>query len=158
MLPFLTFQPNRTMTMNSATQTHINHVVDWVHGQANCQPTITKSSFASLLVLVEEYKRLQTAHDGHKAVDVQAISPTKSDTLENGCNGVMLRDCFAAKAMAALLFQSGPYGEDQKPKCREDVFTAEKIAEYAYAQADAMLAIRALLHTTGDRNLTDKQS
>ena len=58
--------------------------------------------------------------------------------------GMTLRDYFAAKAMAALLSRSGPYGEDQKPICREDVFTVDELAEYAYAQADAMLTIRSV--------------
>jgi hypothetical protein len=62
-------------------------------------------------------------------------------TNHNG-TGMDLRDCFAAKAMAALLSHSGPYGEDQKPICREDVFTVDELAEYAYAQADAMLEAR----------------
>jgi len=53
-----------------------------------------------------------------------------------------LRDEFAAKAMAALLSHSGPYGEDQTPNCREDVFTVDELAEYAYIQADSMLAAR----------------
>ena len=71
------------------------------------------------------------------------------DTLESGYNGMTMSDYFAAKDMAALLSRSGPYGEDQKPICREDVFTVDELAEYAYAQADAMLRIRCLLNNAG---------
>ena len=54
-------------------------------------------------------------------------------------NEMTLRDYFAAKAMAALLSLSGPYGEDQSPIFREDVLTVDELAKYAYEQADAML-------------------
>ena len=70
--------------------------------------------------------------------------PVPNDANVNDQMGMTMRDYFAAKAMAALLSRSGPYGEDQKPICREDVFTVDELAEYAYAQADAMLTIRAL--------------
>ena len=79
----------------------------------------------------------------HAFPSPSAFTPD-GDTLESGYNGMTMRDYFAAKAMAALLSRSGPYGEDQKPICREDVFTVDELAEYAYAQADAMLTIRAL--------------
>ena len=72
------------------------------------------------------------------------VFPETSIGHASAHKGMTLRDYFAAKAMAALLSRSGPYGEDKKPICREDVFTVDELAEYAYAQADAMLTIRAL--------------
>jgi len=64
--------------MNLVTQHHINHVIDWVHGQENCQPSITKDRFASLAVMVEEFKRLRTENECLKAVLVQAIATAKT--------------------------------------------------------------------------------
>ena len=61
-------------------------------------------------------------------------------------NGMTLRDYFAAKAMNALLTKQGPYGEaygDDRPSAySEDAQTVDELAEYAYAQADAMLIAR----------------
>jgi hypothetical protein len=68
--------------MNSVTQHHINNVIDWVHGQENCQPSITKDRFVSLVVMVEEFKRLRAENEGLKAVFVQAITTAK--TLPDG--------------------------------------------------------------------------
>jgi hypothetical protein len=64
---------------------------------------------------------------------------TDRELLNSGHDWMTLRDYFAAKAMEALLSHSGPYGEDQEPKCRDDVFTVDELADYAYAQADAMM-------------------
>ena len=56
-----------------------------------------------------------------------------------------LRDYFAAKAMLALLTHHGGYTGDEAhqssiPCLREDVLDVDSLAQYAYSQADAMLA------------------
>ena len=67
---------------------------------------------------------------------------TTSDNL-----GMTLRDYFAAKAMLALLTHHGGYTGDEAhqssiPCLREDVLDVDSLAQYAYSQADAMLAAR----------------
>ena len=67
---------------------------------------------------------------------------TTSDNL-----GMTLRDYFAAKAMLALLTHHGGYTGDEAhqssiPCLREDVLDVDSLAQYAYSQADAMLAER----------------
>lgn len=81
---------------------------------------------------------------GGPAFPCEVIGTDENGEYRTPWQGMTLRDYFASKAMAALLSRSGPYGEDQKPICREDVFTVDELAEYAYAQADAMLLIRLL--------------
>ena len=61
--------------------------------------------------------------------------------------GMTLRDYFAAKAMLALLTHHGGYTGDEAhpssiPCLREDVLDVDSLAQYAYLQADAMLAER----------------
>ncbi len=61
---------------------------------------------------------------------------------------ITLRDYFAAKAMAAVISHHGIYSEDSglwdAENCkREAALTFEQAAEYAFGQADAMLAERA---------------
>ena len=62
-------------------------------------------------------------------------------------DGMSLRDYFAAKAMLALLTHHGGYTGDEAhqssiPCLREDVLDVDSLAQYAYLQADAMLAER----------------
>lgn len=62
-------------------------------------------------------------------------------------SGMSLRDYFAAKAMLALLTHHGGYTGDEAhqssiPCLREDVLDVDSLAQYAYSQADAMLAER----------------
>ena len=54
------------------------------------------------------------------------------------------RDMFAGMAMQAILSKYGCYENDRSssgafPKGKEDVPTVDNIAEYVYAQADAMI-------------------
>jgi len=79
-------------------------------------------------------------HDGGPAFPVK--QPLSSDAL-----GMTLRDYFAAKAMLALLTHHGGYTGDEAhqssiPCLREDVLDVDSLAQYAYLQADAMLAER----------------
>jgi hypothetical protein len=55
---------------------------------------------------------------------------------DHGYDGMTLRDYFAAKALAAFVSAPGEIGEESRD-------SAEKAAEWAYQQADAMLAERA---------------
>jgi hypothetical protein len=72
----------------------------------------------------------------------EETNPTWMEVHGGFARDMTMRDELAARAMAALLSHSGPYGEDQTPICREDVFTVDELAEYAYIQADSMLAAR----------------
>ena len=79
--------------------------------------------------------------DGGQAFPLSGPLKT-SDNL-----GMTLRDYFAAKAMLALLTHHGGYTGDEAhqssiPCLREDVLDVDSLAQYAYSQADAMLAER----------------
>ena len=68
-------------------------------------------------------------------------------TKRSDVYGMTLRDYFAAKAMAAIITKYGAYTDDESapdsPRgMREDVPTVVDVAEYAYIQADAMIAER----------------
>jgi len=67
--------------------------------------------------------------------------------LTSDCLGMSLRDYFAAKAMQALLSKHGGYADDEscpgyRPCLSENALDVDCLAEYAYSQADAMLAER----------------
>ena len=69
------------------------------------------------------------------------------DEAHSNFEGMTLRDYFAAKAMLALLTHHGGYTGDEAhqssiPCLREDVLDVDSLAQYAYSQADAMLAER----------------
>ena len=83
---------------------------------------------------------IDTINDGGPAFPLK--EPLTSDSL-----GMSLRDYFAAKAMLALLTHHGGYTGDEAdqssiPCLREDVLDVDSLAQYAYSQADAMLAER----------------
>ena len=81
-------------------------------------------------------------------------TPTSAPTGQNANQRVApllaaidLRDYFAAKAMLALLTHHGGYTGDEAhqssiPCLRDDVLDVDSLAQYAYSQADAMLAER----------------
>ena len=61
---------------------------------------------------------------------------------------LVLRDYFAAKAMQSLLSFCGPYEDDPSsptalPKGKNTRPNVDEVAQYAYAQADAMLEWKA---------------
>lgn len=83
---------------------------------------------------------IDTINDGGPAFPLK--EPCMSDFF-----GMTLRDYFAAKAMLALLTHHGGYTGDEAhpssiPCLREDVLDVDSLAQYAYSQADAMLAER----------------
>ena len=66
-------------------------------------------------------------------------------------DGMALRDYFAAKAMQGLLAHHGVYEEEanhfslcskKEARRRESSVPVDRVAEYAYITADAMLAAR----------------
>lgn len=65
---------------------------------------------------------------------------------------IELRDYFAAAAMQGLLAKQGGYAPDTSlPEYKycglsEDVMDVDKLAEYSYAQADAMMMARKVKH------------
>lgn len=69
---------------------------------------------------------------------------------------ITLRDYFAARAMQSLIEFCGPYEDDPSsptalPKGKNTRPNVDEVAQYAYAQADAMLEYRA----THDPNVID---
>ena len=76
-----------------------------------------------------------SANNGGPAFPVQEVfDERRGEVTQYGSAGMTLRDYFAAKAMQAAA--TNPNGADG--------FTFEQRAEWSYAQADAMLKVRAL--------------
>ena len=64
--------------MNSITQQHINHVINWLNAQKDCQPSITKDRFDSLIVFVEEFKKLKMENEVWKDLFIQSLEKEKN--------------------------------------------------------------------------------
>lgn len=77
-------------------------------------------------------------------VDPDGSEEYEPEVMVHG--GLTVCDYFAAKAMQALISHHGAYCDDVSVPGSvgsEDVMHVDQVSEYAYAQADAMLAARA---------------
>lgn len=91
---------------------------------------------------------MTTKTDGGPAFPIPCEEDVKcGPRFESGYGGLTLRDYFAAKAMQGLLTKHGGYEDDMSApysvvSFSENAPNVDQAAEYAYAQADAMIKAR----------------